>query len=483
MPSQTDEQALEAAIEQELTGTSVEEVRAQDGSGSVAERAVPYRLENGYWLGDPDDYNAEFAIDERRFWHFLRATQPEELEKLQGRPQWKMQIMERLDRQIKQKGVLQVLRKGLKVDHAHFTMLYATPLASSPEEVKQRFRQNEFSVTRQVQYSNANPREEIDMVVFVNGLPVATMELKNVWTGQNARTHGLKQYKHDRDENQPLLQFGRCVVHFAVDPDEVFMTTKLEGDNTNFLPFNKGHNQGSGNPPNPFGHKTAYLWEEVLTKHSLANLLEHFVRFDGKPTTPLSKKTLFFPRYHQLDVVRKLLRDVRSKGVGQRYLIQHSAGSGKSHSITWSAFQLIEAYPESPGLPGSKGMEQPLFDSVIVVTDRRILDKQIREHITQFSQVKNIVAPAYSSEELRDSLEDGKKIIITTIQKFPFIVEGISDLSDNRFAVVIDEAHSSQSGSTHHKMNRAMGRQVDEEEDDERDAQDMIIETMKNRKM
>lgn len=483
MPSQTDEQALEAAIEQTLTGTTVEELHEQDGGGSVAEQAVPYRLENGYWLGDPNDYNPEFAIDERRFWHFLRGSQPEELEKLQGRPQWKMTILERLDRAIKRNGVLHVLRKGLKVDHAHFTMLYSSPLASSPEEVKQRFRQNEFSITRQVHYSNANPREEIDMVVFVNGLPVATMELKNVWTGQNARTHGIKQYKHKRDEHQPLLQFGRCVVHFAVDPDEVFMTTKLAGKETNFLPFNKGHNHGGGNPPNPFGHKTAYLWQDVLTKQSLANLLEHFVRFDGKPTTPLAQKTLFFPRYHQLHVVRKLLQDVRSKGVGQRYLIQHSAGSGKSHSITWSAFQLIEAYPESPGLPGSKGMEHPLFDSVIVVTDRRILDKQIREHITQFSQVKNIVAPAYSAQELRESLEDGKKIIITTIQKFPYIVEGISDLSDNRFAVVIDEAHSSQSGSTHHKMNRAMGRQVDEEDDDDRDAQDLIIETMKNRKM
>lgn len=481
MSSQTDEQALEAAIERELTGITIEELEEQGTSGSVAEQAIPYQLDNGYWLGDPADFNAEYAIDERRFWHFLRSTQPDELEKLQGRPQWKMNILNRLDRVIKRNGVVKVLRKGLKVDHAHFTLLYATPLASSPEEVKQRFKENEFSLSRQVHYSNANSQESIDLVFFVNGLPVATMELKNIWTGQSARNHGIKQYE-DRDQHQPLLQFGRCVVHFAVDPDEVYMTTRLEGSETNFLPFNKGHNKGSGNPPNPFGHKTAYLWEEVLSKRSLANIIEHFVRFDGKPTTPLSERTLFFPRYHQLDVVRKLLQHVRTNGVGQRYLIQHSAGSGKSHSITWSAFQLIEAYPESRDLPGSKGKDFPLFDSVIVVTDRTVLDKQIRQHITQFSQVKNIVAPVYNAEELKEKLEDGKKIIITTIQKFPYIVEGITDLSDSRFAVVIDEAHSSQSGSLHHSLNKAMGRDIDDE-DEEMDAQDLIIETMKNRKM
>src|SRR6218665_86437 len=214
------------------------------------------------------------------------------------------------------------------------------------------------------------------------------------------------------------------------------MTTRLAGKDTFFLPFNLGHNFGKGNPPNPFGHKTNYLWEEIFTRQSISNIIQHFVRFDGKDTDPLNKKTLYFPRYHQLDVVRKIIADAGRNGVGQTYLIQHSAGSGKSNSITWAAYQLIEAYPESNSVPGSKGISNPLFDSVIVVTDRRLLDKQIRENIREFSEVKNIVAPAYSSAELKTSLESGKKIIITTIQKFPFIVDGIADLSDKRFAVI-----------------------------------------------
>ena len=255
------------------------------------------------------------------------------------------------------------------------------------------------------------------------------------------------------------------------------MTTKLDGGNTFFLPFNLGHNHGKGNPPNPFGHKTSYLWDEVLTRESVANIIQHFVRFDGSEKDGLSKRNLFFPRYHQMNVVRKIIADASKKGVGQNYLIQHSAGSGKSNSITWAAYQLIETYPENDSIPGSKGISNPLFDSVIVVTDRRLLDKQLRENIKEFSEVKNIVAPAYSSRELKENLESGKRIIITTIQKFPFIVDGIADLSDKRFAVIIDEAHSSQSGSAADNMNRAMGSNSSEE--DEEDPQDKIIEICK----
>ena len=319
------------------------------------------------------------------------------------------------------------------------------------------------------------------MVVFVNGLALATLELKNPWTGQTAKVHGIKQYKYDRDTRQPLLNFGRAVVHMAVDTDEVYMCTKLNGASSFFLPFNKGNNNGKGNPPNPSGHKTAYLWDEVFSKESLANIIQHFVRFDGKATDPLGKRTLFFPRYHQLDVVRKILAHASKNGVGQTYLIQHSAGSGKSNSITWAAYQLIETYPERDDLPGAKGTQNPLFDSVIVVTDRRLLDKQLKDNIKEFSDVKNIVAPANSSKDLKDSLEQGKKIIITTIQKFPFIVEGIADLSDKRFAVVIDEAHSSQSGTAAGKMNQAMG--MGENGEDEEDAQDKILKAMQARKM
>lgn len=320
------------------------------------------------------------------------------------------------------------------------------------------------------------------MVLFINGLPIITIELKNSAMsgyGQTAKYHGINQYKKDRDPKDTLLNFARCLVHFTFDTDEAYMTTKLDKDKTFFLPFNKGNANSAGNPPNPNGHKTAYIWEEIFSKTSLANILQHFVRLDGKDTDKLESRTLFFPRYHQLDVVRKIIDDVSNNGVGKTYLIQHSAGSGKSNSITWCAYRLIEVYPAKEGI-STKGMDYPLFDSVIVVTDRKILDKQLRENIAGFSEVKNIVAPAYSSADLKSNLESGKKIIITTIQKFPFIVDGISDLSDKRFAVIIDEAHSSQSGTAHHKMNEAMGKK---EFDYEADIQEMVLEVMQSRKM
>ena len=485
MHSQTNEQALEAAIEKHLTGTCLEDLKQLGISiDAVNEDSEIYRTGKGYYIGQTNYFNTQFAIDEQFFWDFLQSTQKDELEKLQKQTDWKLKILNRFDRMIKKYGILHLLKKGLEVDDAHFTLFYESPLASSSQQVKDNFESNKFSVTRQLRYSTDNPREEIDLVLFVNGLPLVTMELKNAWTGQNARVHGQHQYKTQRDNKQPLLQFARCIVHFAVDTDEAYMTTKLNGKSTFFLPFNKGNKNGKGNPELPagtIGHRTQYLWDEVFTRESLANIIQHFVRLDGKKKDPLNTKTLFFPRYHQMDVVRKIIADASEKGVGQTYLIQHSAGSGKSNSITWAAYQLIETYPINENVPGAKSIEQPLFDSVIVVTDRRLLDKQIRDNIANFSEVKNIIAPAYSSSELRSSLEQGKKIIITTIQKFPFIIDGIADLSDKRFAVVIDEAHSSQSGSAHDNMNRAMGKQIEESEED--DAQDKIIKAMQSRKM
>ncbi|QXP65786.1 type I restriction endonuclease subunit R [Polaribacter sp. AHE13PA] len=485
MHSQTNEQALESAIERTLTGTCIEAIK-KDGEtiNAVNENAEIYRTGKGYYIGQPSNFNAQFAIDEQFFWSFLETTQKEELEKLQKQNDWKLKILNRFDRMIKKYGVLHLLKKGLEIDDARFVLFYESPLASSSQKVKDNFEQNRFSETRQLRYSVDNPREEIDMVLFINGLPIVTMELKNHWTGQNARVHGQHQYRTQRDNKQPLLQFARSVVHFAVDTDEAYMTTKLDGKNTFFLPFNKGNNHGKGNPTLPdgaTGHRTNYLWNEVFTRESLANIIQHFVRLDGKKKDAIQTKTLFFPRYHQMDVVRKIIEDASKKGVGQTYLIQHSAGSGKSNSITWAAYQLIETYPVDGNVPGIKDVERPLFDSVIVVTDRRLLDKQIRDNIASFSEVKNIIAPAYSSKELRDSLEQGKKIIITTIQKFPFIIDGIADLSEKRFAVIIDEAHSSQSGSAHDNMNRAMGQQFNEE--DAADAQDKIVQAMQSRKM
>lgn len=486
MPSQTNEQALEQTIEKILTGSCIEELRVD---GDVNEPRELYRSGKGYFIGRPNDFNAKYALDTERFWHFLETTQAEELAKLQKQPDWQLKILERFDRLIKKYGILRLLKKGLEVDDAHFTLFYVAPLASSSPAIKENFEKNEFSVTRQLRYSLSNPQEEIDMVFFINGIPFATMELKNHWTGQNAKVHGVNQYKFKRDISQPLLNFARCIVHFAVDTDEAYMTTKLDGGNTFFLPFNLGNNNGKGNPPNPFGHKTNYLWDEVFTRESVANIIQHFVRLDGKDSEPLNKKTLYFPRYHQMDVVRRLVKHASEKGTGQTYLIQHSAGSGKSNSITWAAYQLIETYPINDSVPGSKGISNPLFDSVIVVTDRKILDKQLRDNIKEFSEVKNIIAPAFSSRELREALESGKKIIITTIQKFPFIIDGISDLSEKNFAVIIDEAHSSQGGATSDKMNQAMGNTANEESFDDaqdsenEDAQDKIVAAMRSRKM
>lgn len=479
MPSQTNEQAFEQSIEKILTGTSTETLKQ---NGDVNDSSTQYRSGKGYFIGFPSHFNARYALDTTRFWHFLEATQAKELAKLQKHADWQLKILERFDRLIKKYGVLPLLKKGLDVEDAHFTLFYVAPLASSSVTSKENFEKNEFSVTRQLRYSVTNPLEEIDMVFFINGIPFATMELKNHWTGQNARVHGINQYQFKRDISQPLLNFARCIVHFAVDTDEAYMTTKLDGANTFFLPFNLGNNNGKGNPPHPSGHKTNYLWDEVFTRESIANIIQHFVRLDGKESDSLAKRTLYFPRYHQLDVVRKLVKHASENGTGQTYLIQHSAGSGKSNSITWSAYQLIETYPVNDNITGSKGATNPLFDSVIVVTDRKILDKQLRENIKEFSEVKNIVAPAFSSRELRTALEGGKKIIITTIQKFPFIIDGIADLSDKNFAVIIDEAHSSQGGATSDKMNQAMGNSSFNDEEIE-DAQDKILAAMRARKM
>ncbi|WP_008313121.1 type I restriction endonuclease subunit R [Leptolyngbya sp. PCC 6406] len=458
MVSKTNERALEDCIEAAL----VEGAR--------------------YEKGDPADFDQEFACDREKFWRFLETTQPEQLAKVQDQPNWQRLILERFHRKVKKDGILSVLKKGIAINDADFTLLYSLPYNDANPTIRENFDRNIFSVTRQVHYSESNPGLSIDLVLFINGMAIATMELKNPWSGQTVY-HAKKQYCQDRDPKETLLNFGRCLVHFAVDPDEVWMTTKLAQDKTYFLPFNQGCNYGKGNPPNvgadgtSGGHKTAYLWEDVLTRASLATIIEHFVLLEGDKKDPLPKKTLIFPRYHQRDVVRQLLSHAKTHGPGQKYLIQHSAGSGKSNSITWTAYQLIELYPD--------GADRPLFDSVVVVTDRRILDKQLRNNIKDFSEVKNIVAPAFKSSDLKAALEQGKKIIITTIQKFPFIVDGIEDMGGKNFAVIIDEAHSSQSGLAADKMNMALGNDDNDDNDDDEpeDNQDRILKVMAGRKM
>lgn len=455
MVSQTNEAALEAHIERAL---------AQDG----------------YHIGDPADFDREFAIDGKLFWDFLEATQAKEVAKLKNRPNWQRLVLERLSKKIRKDSVLAILKKGLDIDDAHFDFLYRLPYNDLNPEVVANFEANRFSVTRQVHYSATDSFKSVDMVLFLNGLAIATLELKNPWTGQNIH-NAIRQYRSDRDPKESLFEFGRCLVHFAVDPDEASMTTQLAGNDTNFLPFNKGFNFGKGNPPNPNGHKTAYLWQDILLRKSLANIIEQFAKFtvEKDKKTGKEKRALFFPRYHQLDVVRQILIDAKNAGVGQTYLIQHSAGSGKSNSITWLAYQLVELYDPS----GTKNV----FDSVVVVTDRRVLDTQIKDNIKLFSETKNIVAHAESAAELKAHLELGKKVIITTVQKFPHIVDGIDDLTDRSFAVIIDEAHSSQSGTSADKLNTSLGATNADSENGEdekpEDLQDKILAAMKGRKM
>ena len=449
MVSQTNEAALEAHIENALA-------------------------KDGYCIGNPADFDREFAIDGKLFWQFLEATQPKELAKLKDRPNWQRLLLERLNKKIKKDSVLAVLKKGLDIDDAHFDLLYRLPYNDLNPEVVANFAANIFSVTRQVHYSESDTFKSVDMVLFVNGLGVATLELKNPWTGQNVH-NAIKQYRTDRDPREPLFEFGRCLVHFAMDPDEAWMCAQLAGKDSNFLPFNKGVNFGRGNPVNPKGHKTAYLWEDILPRKSLANIIEQFAKFtvEKDRKTGKERKALFFPRYHQLGVVRGILADAKQHGVGQTYLIQHSAGSGKSNSITWLAYQLVELYD----MAGTANV----FDSVVVVTDRRVLDTQLKDNIKLFSETKNIVAHCESAQELKYNLELGKKIIITTVQKFPFIVDGIGQLSDRKFGVIIDEAHSSQSGIASDKVNETLGGLADEEEPE--DLQDKILAAMKGRKM
>jgi type I restriction enzyme R subunit len=434
----------------------------------LEEHIESWLLDNeGYRLSRPGDFNREFCIDEVHFWNFLESTQKEELDKLRDRPNYQRLILERLKRRLKKDTIAGVLKKGLAIDNANFSLLYRLPYNDLNPEVIKRFDANIFSIARQIHYSESEPLLSVDMVLFVNGMALATFELKNPWTGQNVY-HAREQYKKDRDPKEPLFQFGKCLVHFALDPNEVFMATRLAGKATYFLPFNKGFNNGKGNPPNASGMKSSYLWQEILGKKSLTNILEHFAKYTKDEK---GQEVLFFPRYHQLDVVRKIMVHSKENGTGQTYLIQHSAGSGKSNSITWLSYQLIEQYDQS----GTKN----IFDSVIVVTDRRILDKQIRNNIKLFSEVKNIVAHAESAADLKQYLEAGKKLIITTIQKFPFIVDGMADLSSRNFAVIIDEAHSSQSGKAADKLNMSLGDDNPEIED----WQDKILATMEGRKM
>lgn len=471
-PADTSEAGLETLICRTLTGTDCLP-RPAGTPAFVAETPASYGGV-GWLPGDPADYDREYCVDLVQLTAFLRATQPKVADALDldHDSPTRRKFLARLQGEVSKRGVVDVLRNGVQHGPHHIELFYGTP---SPGNAQARalYAQNRFTVTRQLRYSRDETQRALDLVLFVNGLPVFTFELKNRLTKQTVHD-AIEQYRRDRNPREKLFELGRCVAHFAVDENEVWFCTHLAGKASWFLPFNKGWNDGAGNPPNPHGLKTDYLWREILTRDSMTDILENYAQLivEKDPKTGKKRRRQIFPRYHQLDVVRKLLADARAHGVGRRYLIQHSAGSGKSNSIAWLAHQLI----------GLTRDGRPVFDSIIVVTDRRILDRQIRDTIKQFAQVSATVGHAEHSGDLRRFIESGKKIVITTLQKFPFILDEIGhEHRGRRFAIIIDEAHSSQGGRTSAKMSMALSEAGAEDEDET--FEDRINRLMESRKV
>lgn len=439
----------------------------------VAQMTTP---EVGWIEGDPADYDREFALDLAQLAIFLEATQPEVADAVEIREDGttRRRFLARLQGEITSRGIVDVLRNSIKHGPLNVDLFYAAPSPGNPAAVE-RYAANRFVVTRQLRYSRDETRLALDLALFVNGLPVATFELKNSLTKQTVED-AVAQYKRDRSPKELIFGFGRCLAHFAVDDAEVRFCTRLDGDKAWFLPFNRGYHDGAGNPPNPTGLKTDYLWRQTLSPDSLTEIIENYAALlsTKDPRTGRKSSTQIFPRYHQLDVVRKLLADADERGAGHRYLVQHSAGSGKSNSIAWLAHGLI----------GLQRDGDPVFDSVIVVTDRRVLDRQIDATIKQFSQVGATVGHAQRSGDLRQFLESGKKIIVSTVQKFPFILEDIGTAHVNgSFAIVIDEAHSSQGVKTTRAMSRALSGGGADDEAEEESFEDRINRLIEAQKM
>ena len=462
MPTNTREIGFEEFIEQHLTST------------------------HGYRSRLASQYDRQYCLDRALLVEFIQATQPEEWKQYEVRfgSDAEAHLVIRLDEEIRDRGLLDVLRSGVTDYGAHFFVACYQPETGLNEETARLYEANILSVTRQVHYSERDTDKSLDMVIFVNGIPIATCELKNQLTGQSIK-HGIRQYQTDRDPREPLLRFQRCLVHFAVDTDLVYLTTHLEGLRTRFLPFNRGDHLSAGNPVNPDGYKTAYLWEQIWSRESWLEIIGRFMHLtreqveDGTGKTQ-EVQTLIFPRYHQLDTVRRLIEDSRTQGAGHNYLIQHSAGSGKSNTIAWTAHRLSELHTVE---------DQKVFGSVIVVTDRRVLDRQLREIVDSFSQVRGVVMQiSEGSAQLRQALEQGEKIITTTLQKFPHIVESVGALPGKRFAVIIDEAHSSQSGESSRSLKEVLSAtSLDEaaQMDDtsrEPTLEDMILKQIRSRR-
>ena len=464
----TSERGLERLICTALTGHPCDPVQP----GALRERPPTYAA--GWIGGHSQDYDRDHCLDLAQLAAFLKITQPDTADSLnldEDSPT-RRRFLARLQGEITKRGTIDLLRKGLNHGPHRIDLFYGTPSPGN-QKASELYAHNRFSVTRQLHYSRDQAQLALDLCLFINGLPVATFELKNSLTKQTV-DDAVEQYKRDRNPRAKLFELGRCFAHFAVDDHEVRFCTELAGKASWFLPFNKGWNDGAGNPPNPDGLKTDYLWQQVLTRASLTNIIENFsqVVASRDEKTGRAKRAQLWPRYHQLDVVRKLLADASARGVGAKYLIQHSAGSGKSNSIAWLAHQLI----------GLQRDDATLFDSVIVVTDRRILDRQIRDTIRQFAQVGSIVGHAQSAAHLRTLLQQGKRIIISTVQKFPFILDAIgNEHRASKFAVIIDEAHSSQGGRTSASISMALGET--HTHDEEETTEDKINRLMESKKL
>lgn len=413
--------------------------------------------QGNYTQGNSPDYSPELGMFKYDVIAFLQNTQPKAWEKITAvhGSDADNRIIQRLFKELDLRGSLDVLRNGFVDYGVKFRMAFFKPETGLNDETIELYDKNQLKVIRQVYYSNKN-KNSVDLVVSLNGLPVATLELKNHFTGQTT-DNAKKQYSTSRDNKELLFTFKkRCLVHFAVDPDEVFMTSKIDAERTYWLPFNKGCNRGKGNPQNPDGYKTAYLWEEILTKDSLLDILYRFVHlqveeyeFEGQTR---KKEKLIFPRFHQLDAVRKITSDAKVNGAGKNYLIQHSAGSGKSNSIAWLAYRLSSLHNQN---------DERVFNSVIVITDRRVLDQQLQNTIYQFEHKTGVVQKIdQDSTQLANAIISGTHIIITTLQKFPFVIDKVGNIPDRKYAVIIDEAHSSQGGEASKKMKEVLAEKT-----------------------
>jgi type I restriction enzyme R subunit len=415
--------------------------------------------QGGYEQGQATDYSQELGLFKAEVLAFLHATQPTAWERIAAihGDDTESRVIQRLFKEMDLRGSLDVLRNGFTDYGVKFRLICFKPETGMNPETIALYNQNRLKVYRQVYYSQKN-KNSVDLVLAVNGLPVATLELKNKFTGQAAR-NARRQYATTRDNRELLFAFKkRALVHFAVDPDEVYMTTKLDGNRTYWLPFNKGHNNGKGNPPGD-GYRTGYLWEEILAKDSWLEIIQRFIHlqvdeieFEGRT---FKKEKMIFPRFHQLDAVRKLTLDAREAGAGKNYLIQHSAGSGKSNSIAWLSYRLASLH---------NAADQRIFDSVIIVTDRKVLDQQLQNTIYQFEHKTGVVQKIdKDSSQLAAALDSCAHIIITTLQKFPFVVDKVGEMPDRRYAVIIDEAHSSQGGEASKKLKEVLAAKTLEE--------------------